>query len=387
MNIGKLFGSLYLCFRERKRVTWNRFLYHSFPRRQSEGGSDAKGLEILRLIAQYGLLITPEINKWRDSKLAPSPSEEITQVSKRCCFTELSENELRQHSSYFGDYSIEFEHQALIDLGAVPVIYIPRMSEYDDYGVGPAIITQLAQVMELVSRLKAFKDFAYAAHTANPEADIALSLASNGDILIYAEHTKVPPCVVPKALIDRTFRIDPNFRLPTIPSEGGLIGCNARGLFSFLNMATWGLHNLDVLTHPIRGIASLISSTERKGDALLDHYQQREWRIVGGIVKSAKPITDPVSAQHREQLLRLDPEFFGRMLDLPSGQSPMLDECEVYSRKDTGEPILSLARRIICPSNRIEEIQEILRPFPSVGIATLEGISGNVDTYQPINRV
>ena len=138
-----------------------RFMYHSFPRRRDDDKDDRKGLVVLELIARFGLLLTPEIQKWRDHKIAPSQPDEYVQESIRCCFTELSENEVGQHARYFGNYALEIGYKVLCDLGAMPVFYIPRMSEYEDYGVGPALVTQLAQVGDLVSRIKMLKAFSY----------------------------------------------------------------------------------------------------------------------------------------------------------------------------------------------------------------------------------
>jgi hypothetical protein len=58
-----------------------RFMYHNFPRRRSTENVLRKGLTILRLLVEHGLLLTPEIQRWRDSKVSPGQSEEYTQVS------------------------------------------------------------------------------------------------------------------------------------------------------------------------------------------------------------------------------------------------------------------------------------------------------------------
>lgn len=113
-----------------------RFMYHSFPRRRADGERDhGKGFAILELIAEHGLLLTPEIERWTDVKTAPSPPEEYIVVSRRCCFTELAPHEVPNHAERFGDFALEFEHRTLLDLGAMPVFYVPRMGAMKTTGL------------------------------------------------------------------------------------------------------------------------------------------------------------------------------------------------------------------------------------------------------------
>src|SRR5438105_2400298 len=99
-------------------------MYHCFPRRREGRDDHSKGLAILELILEYGLLLTPEIEVWQDRKMPPSPPEEYSVVSKRCCFTEIAKKEVQRHATYFGQFGLEFETKALCDLGALPVFYI-----------------------------------------------------------------------------------------------------------------------------------------------------------------------------------------------------------------------------------------------------------------------
>jgi len=351
-----------------------RFMYHSFPRRRSAEIVDRKGLVMLELIAQHGLLLTPEVQRWRDDKLPPSPSEEYIQVSRCCCFTELSENELAKHSEYFGPYSLEFEHRVLIDLGAMPVFYIPRMSEYKDYGVGPAIVTQLAHIQELLSRVTALKEFARVAVDASPSLPIFAKVAADGGLVLQVTGTTLS-CTIPRGIVERARIARPDFQLPDIPAEGAPLGFNSGGFLNFFNFLTWGLHEPDILTGTVKALASIIYSTERHQDPLLSHYQQRKWRIIGGLLRENTPLTEKPSVEHRKRLLELDPDFFGRKLDLPSGPTLLVDACEVFSKKHTGESVFSLVRRLICPADHVQDVSALLRDFPAVEVVPLDELS------------
>jgi hypothetical protein len=71
--------------------------------------------------------------------------------------------------------------------------------------------------------------------------------------------------------------------------------------------------------------------------------------------------------------LELDPEFFGRELQLPTGKNTLVDECEVYSRKHTGEPVITLARRVICPRDAVDEATALLREM-GIPVVTFDAL-------------
>lgn len=332
--------------------------------------ADRKGLAILELIARYGLLLTPEVTEWRDVKMAPSPSESYLQVSRRCCFTELSPEELPGHSERFGAYALEFNHQILVDLHAVPVIYIPRMSGYENYGVGPAIVTQLAHVQNLLSQLAELKKFAQAAAAASATAPLGMFKAPDGSIIVGASGTNLS-FTIPAKLLERVQAVAPGFVPPQIPEGGAPVGVNAGGLLTVLNVMTWGQHDTSVLVGTVKALGSLISSTERLGDPLLSHYQQREWRIIGGILHDESPISGKPSPDHRARLMELDPNFYGRQLVLPSGPNMFVDECEVLATAANGRAVIESVRRVHCPSNQVENVKAIVREYPNVQVASL----------------
>ena len=112
-----------------------RFFYHSFPRpRQGETDSEtaSRGWAVLQSMRELGLILAPEVVEWQTpvSLGTPSPTRIL---QRRICFTELSPQELCEHSTRFGPFALEFETTALRRIGALPVIYMPP----SPVGTGP----------------------------------------------------------------------------------------------------------------------------------------------------------------------------------------------------------------------------------------------------------
>ena len=350
----------------------SRFMYHSFPRRRSRNDGDAKGLAILKLIASNGLLLTPEIEHWRDSKAPANPAEDYIVVSKRCCFTELAAGELPKHAEYFGNFALEFDPRALVDLGAMPVFYVPRTTGTDGYGPGPALITQLAHAQELMSRVSAFRKFSQTAGNLHPSTAIVASAGADGGLLLSVPGTDLS-IDIPANVIARAKNVNPlfNFTPPVSPTPLGLTAATLQSIFNILH---WGLHDTEVLTGSIKALGSLFYSTERPDDPFLSHYQQREWRIIGGMNRGGIPMSRSVPTEMRTELIDLDPPFFERMLLFPSGAKPLVDECEVLGFLEGRTSVLSKVRRTIVPERALSEAKAILHGS-GVDVVSLESIA------------
>jgi|SRR5580692_1087395 hypothetical protein len=105
-----------------------RHFYHSFPRpRHSESVEhlSAKGLAILRLIRETGVVLAPEVIEWQ-VPLETGVPRTIVIRQRRICFTELSRTEIREHATRFGHFSLKFNIEDLRRLGAMPVMYVPQ---------------------------------------------------------------------------------------------------------------------------------------------------------------------------------------------------------------------------------------------------------------------
>lgn len=350
-----------------------RFMYHSFPRRRAGEDANVKGLSILRLIVSNGLLLTPEIEHWRDSKTPPSPSEDYIAVSKRCCFTELAAHELPRHADYFGSFALEFDARTLVDLGAMPVFYLPRTTGTDGYGPGPAIVTQLAHVQDLLSRITAFREFSAVAGGTHPSAPLMAQSGTDGGLVVLVPGTDLS-LTVPADIIARAKQVNPSFSF--VPPEGLTpLGLTAGTLQSIFNVLHWGIHNPDVLTGTIKALGSLFYSTERPDDPFLSHYQQREWRIIAGMKKEGVPVSQPISGDLRLALLELDRAFFERTIPLPSGPKALVDGCEVFGNPASGVPLLGSVRRIIAPECALSDVAALMQRVRDIDVVALESLA------------
>jgi len=356
------------------------FLYHSFPRRFLDDKTFhvAQGLKVLDLMCRFGLLLTPEIHVWRDHKMGAGKSDDITQESIRCCFTELAASELPEHGRHFGNFSLEFELKTLADLGALPVLYIPRMSGYDDYGIGSALIAQGAEASELISRIADLKQFATAAQNASPSAEILAIPTSDGGfkLSVHGLDNFFP---IPRWVIDRAKRNDPDYAPPVLPPQGEPIGTVATGLFSLVNLLTLGLPSeTRAMQHPLRTLAAIVQPTERtrdgRGSDPFSYYRQREWRLFPFHENGLERCT-PISSEHRDALIGLDPEFFGRKIKLSKGEMPLADGSLICATTRNDKHIFSAVRRIICPREQIESVKCIVSKFGDIEVVSLESLA------------
>lgn len=347
----------------------NRFMYHSFPRRKNGDQTNERGLAILRLIVEHGLLLTPELETWRDRKLDRSEPEEIFVASKRCCFTEIAEDELARHAEYFGAFALEFETRVLCDLGAMPVFYIPRTTDSDGYGVGAAIVTQLAHVQELAERVNAFRQFAMAAGGPHPDAPVLVRRDHDGNLLIGVPNG--PVLTIPKEILDRAAK-NPSFRLE-VGENLVPLGMSAGTLLSLFNVLTWGIHVPDVLVGAIQSLGSLFYSTERIDDPFLSHYRQREWRIIGNMKKDGVELTKPVGSELRAELIALDSDFFGKKLPFRTGPAARVDQTQVFGETQLGKHVSKCLRRIIVPSDVLAAAVKITKHL-GVEVVSTESI-------------
>ena len=132
-----------------------RYFYHSFPRRgRDETVEVHRGLKILELIRDFGLLLTPEVTAWEYPHADGSPPRKMEMVQRRVCFTELSPRELPRHAREFGHFALEFEVDTLKSLHALPVFYIPRGNTS---ALGQILVMQLIDAMCLVDRMARLK--------------------------------------------------------------------------------------------------------------------------------------------------------------------------------------------------------------------------------------
>lgn len=336
------------------------FHYHSFPRRgRSTSEERRKGLEILKSIAESGLLLTPERVEWPGEFKGPGKrAEPIISFDRRVCFTHLHPSELGRHGAHFGAFAIEFDNASLRILGAMPVFYVPVSEGYKGYeGLGLAIAARIADFQSLLERLEAFLKVAKACP--NLEAPVVLAPDGNGGILIGPYHRGAPAVTIPKDMMDK-IRAEKGDCEAFSPKQVHPIGANNGGLLNLMQFLTYGIQAFEVQLNSVRKFGGLFYPCERlnRGDDLA-YYQQREWRILGGLMKENVLGTRKPSAEEKERLRGIDPGFFGKPCQLRSGMSAIVDECEFLSDVEGKHP-LAYASKVICPLGSAAEVREIL---------------------------
>lgn len=322
-----------------------RYFYHSFPRRGRDDESAVqRGLTILELIRDFGLLLTPEITTWEYPHADGSPPRKMEMVQRRVCFTELAPAEVPQHAREFGQFALEFEIDTLKRLHALPVFYIPKG---DTSPLGPTLVIQLIDAMCVIDRMARVKQ--------------ALELPN------------VPPRVNFEFGFDRpkSFNID------------------AEEMRRSIDGITYATTPPQMLSLAIEGVMNLFYFADADSsyeNSTLKYYRQREWRIAGNIGQMGKHLMGLPSKSLSDRLLALDAEFFGR--EFPrKGVTPtnpslnnrtvgdrLIDWLFVYQGID-GRHIVGAARRAIVPREAIQSAKAILakhsNPPPVVAIEEL----------------
>jgi hypothetical protein len=299
-----------------------RFFYHSFPRR-SVGAPSARGVSILRSILENGLLLTPEAVHWTDPTAAP-PNNRVEAQQRRACFTELAQSELAKHGEFFGNFALEFEIHTLRKMGAMPVIYIPDQvsSEETLDQMGTSFLAHLASAAHIVETLLAVKRFGPGA------LPITLSFKDGRTIIQHFS------------------------------------GSEANALKQFVGLLEAGDGiPLERVDGALRCIASIFYPTERVGvDEWLHYYRQREWRIFSGLYKNDVSIASWLSEAQVDQLMKIDGEFFGRIIEWSGGQFTRASKCQYlcWESLDAGRDNI---RRVIVPPSSYSQCLNLAAEF------------------------
>ena len=313
-------------------MTGERFFYHSFPRRSSDE-SVAQGLAILSAMLDRGLLLTPEQIEFRERLSDGSLSQPYKIAQRRVCFTELHPSELPDHSRRFGVFALEWDIRRLRQMGAIPVFYIPLHADNNAHeGVGAALVARLSEVQELLVRLERLEE---AAQTA-PSPHQSINVVRNA---IVAEGTR----------------------------------CTVGGALDVLRYLQEEMQSTTALTSAVRALAGFfypvrnLSFTDELG-----YYRQREWRILANILNEGRPVTTACTEDEVAILENLDPDFFGRVIDFPTGRQARSHQCQLY-RQFQNEPFYSTIRRTIAPQKVVLEVRQLLKDRRiDIGVVSLE---------------
>ena len=320
-------------------VPTERFFYHSFPRRGRSTDSEIeKGCKILSLICEAGLVLAPEVVKWKYPHADGSPPREQQTIQKRICFTELAPDELSRHSEEFGHFALEFDIDTLKSMAAMPVFYIPQAVSEDKEGVtslGSMLVIQSIDAMILAMRL----------------AGISKNLSDAPGVT--------------------TGRFDCTFGFQNLKTFSLDVAETRNTLEAF----SYAITPPDMLEHGLTGLLSCFYPADNlKDNKALAYYRQREWRIAWNFAIRGEEVMRRPSSEVIDRLLAIDAEFFGRDFPTMSGTNRLADEALIFPGIGD-KKIIQMARRVVVPRAALSSAKQILTRFaPGIPIVCIEDI-------------
>ena len=300
-----------------------RYFYHCFPRRFRNDNAKAAvhGLRVLESIVDHGLLLVPEAVTWQKVLDDGTSAGFNSTCQVRACFTELSPDELPDHSRVFGPFAIEFEIERLRFCGAIPTIYVPREAGQNGMeSMGSDLVSGIAEASEIIKRLGQF-------------LDVAARLHDNDEFVFE------------------------------IAGQRFLSGCGAGAVTRLLEITTRGLPPPKDVVNSLAALTAFFYPTDDpRFTGLLGYYRQREWRIIADMAKHGEPVAARVTPAQAENLLKLD-EFFQKEFNTGKGMCRRVDRC-YYLHKFEGKHILAYARRVLVPEEALERALRLIRHIP-----------------------
>jgi hypothetical protein len=141
--------------RKQRKAAEARYGYHSFPRRAktSVRPTNQKGLNVLRSMIRSGLLLPPELVDVPGEVFADGSIGPPSRIGETFgAFTVRTARSLvAEHSQDFGEFAAEFEIARLVELGALPVFYVPFRQEAQNAGM--ALLGRIGDLSELLEAL------------------------------------------------------------------------------------------------------------------------------------------------------------------------------------------------------------------------------------------
>ncbi len=280
-------NELLITSRKCSREPEPRFLYHCFPRPSMK----ADGIKVLRSIFEHGLVLAPEKIKFGTTD----------HIQTRICFTDLSPGELFRHSLDFGGFALEFDHDSLRTLGAIPAFYSPQTRESNDLS---------SSAMELATTLKEIEQALIANKITEANHDESDKLSRH--------HFAI------EAVLNLLYPTDNLHKSGTEPS----------------------------------------SLSNKKGQTLLKYYRQREWKIIYSFarIENGKPVWDfQISTPTQCRMLEDLNPFFAK----PVSEEPNLirsERCFFFKEMGTRR-VIDFIRRIIVPHDELESAKQLAAKY------------------------
>jgi hypothetical protein len=351
-------------------------LYHSFPRDRKDNPS-GKDIKILENILKYGLLLVPDIVPY------PGTVDEngkktggFNLIQCRFCMTAINDTKLlKKHAEIFGDIHLEFTDKDAYEIGAIPVMYVPKAPSA---GAETTSLWHLAA--SFIHRLGDFQT-------------IAAMLEYLDEAVTDCPHEK---------------------EITVISDTGCSKEINVSQLRDILELILEGTVNVNdkkekkkkefnQIQGAIQGLCSLFYFTDVLEEhnygkyGYLHYFRQQEWRIIQGMgvyrgEQGKIPTVDRyLTHEERKAILDVDCGFFGKKLDYNFNGvlQPRIDLCRILPSIN-GKPIQSFINRIYVPKERYKEAVAMVKKnkcrIKKNGFSTDRIISYDKEQGIPINQ-
>ena len=309
-----------------------RFFYHSFPRpRQGETDSEtaSRGWAVLQSMRELGLILAPEIVEWQPpvSLGTPSPSRIL---QRRICFTELSPQELCEHSTRFGPFALEFKTTELRRMGALPVIYMPQaLSEQDHLALlGPFVVGHLGQIRGTLERLDELNQLDSPAYAQRVGAS-----AISDDMMLNLRN------------VDETGGTVQEFQVPWKAT---------RDLLDYIGFRTAPFSAMTGVTTIAQAL--FYPTDDDHNYQELGYYRQREWRITADYFVNGEPRGRTLLDEEMQILLDLDESFWGGSTQ-PNNPNPRVAEALALIQPTPAE-LFDTVARIVVPDSFFHQARQ-----------------------------
>jgi hypothetical protein len=136
--------------------------------------------------------------------------------------------------------------------------------------------------------------------------------------------------------------------------------CTAGGAADLIGFLEQDVQPVDALVATVRAMSGYFYPIENlRFTGELGYYRQREWRIIGNIAYLGESLMDYLSQGEIQFLCAMDPEFFGRQKNFPTGTYKLAEECQWF-RGVKGQTVAQTIRRIIVPRAYLLEAERLV---------------------------
>jgi len=302
-------------------------LYHSFPRSRDKNPQD-KGLRILKNILKYGFLLAPEIRKY--PKLDEEETGEYSLIQCRFCMTAIDNvRTFKKHIKGFGNIHIEFTGKSAYEMGALPVMYVPKAEQVGSDKVDVHSLWHLASTF--VHRIDDFKSITSKLEQFTEAVD---NFANKKEITVSLNNGYTKDINVAQLRDILEFILE------------GVVDINKtkdrkKAEFSQMLGAVQGLCSLFYFTDYL---------DEKNKYKYLHYYRQQEWRIVQGISINGKIQDRKLTLCEKLSIAAVDRSFFCKELDFnfDTRRYRIIDLCRLLPEIN-GKPVQDFINRIYVP--------------------------------------